>query len=118
MSTIKFYEITDAEPRDPEGRFSTNGGDYWFGRTVAVKDGTPVAVRYWTSAEFQYCPHSGGFYECDHDDCYEPGPMRPEDIAGWEQGELMTGEKAERAMRRYTDGSIYFFHFTQQEATA
>ena len=106
---IQFYEITDQEPRDPEGRFSSNGGDYWFGRTVAVSDGVPVAVRFWTSAEFPYCPHGGHFGECG-ESC-EAAPFDESYVTGWESGELMTGEKAERAARLLMAGNTYFLHF-------
>ena len=111
--SVKFYGVTDQEPRDPEGRFSTNGGDYWFGRTIAVCDGVPVAVRFWTSAEFAYCPHSGHFGECDEWNCADAVPFDASYVVGWQDGELLTGERHDRAMWRFERGSEFFLHFKQ-----
>ena len=106
----QFYRIIDRESTNPA--MSSNGGDYDFGRTVAVQDGQPVAVRYWTSADFPYCPHSGRFDECEERyGCGDAAPMDARDVEGWQQGELLEGEDAARAMRRYEQGSRFFLHF-------
>jgi hypothetical protein len=55
---MKFYRIVDRWSEDP--RLSSTGGDYDYGRIVAVDDG-PVGVCHWTSADFDYCSHCGTF---------------------------------------------------------
>ena len=111
MSNVQFYCVVDRESTNPQ--MSNNGGDYDFGRTIAVRDGVPVAVRYWTSADFEYCPHSGVFNRCEErNGCGDPAPMQPADIEGWEAGELLAGKDAEIALRRYESGGDCFQHFT------
>lgn len=109
---MQFIRIVDRESTNPA--MSNNGGDYDFGRVVAVRDGKPVAVRYWTSAEFPYCPHSGNFNECEErQGCGDVAPMDARDVEGWQDGELMTGEDAERAAWRYEQGGRFFQHFSK-----
>jgi hypothetical protein len=111
MNEVNFFRIVDRESTNPI--MSNNGGDYDFGRTVAVRDGVPVAVRYWTSADFDYCPHSGTFNRCEErNGCGEPAPMHPSDVEGWQSGELLAGEDAERAQWRFEQGSRFFRHFS------
>lgn len=64
---IEFYRIVDRKSEN--SALSNNGGDYDFGRTVAVQDGAPVAVRYWTSADFDYCPICGVFDSHSSEEC-------------------------------------------------
>ena len=98
--TIEFRDIIDRESTNPA--MSNNGGDYDFGRIVVIEDGKPVAVRYWTSAEFPYCPHCGMFNECEErNGCGDPAPMHPSDIEGWEAAPVLEGEAADRAMWRW-----------------
>lgn len=89
---MKFYRIVDREPIDP--RHSSDGGDYQYGRTVAVEDGSPVAVRYWTSADFPYCPLCGRFDSHSVEECFSLGADEGEGD-GWEGGVLLTGTEAE-----------------------
>lgn len=86
---VKFYRIVDREPEDP--RMSNDGGDYRFGRTVAVEDGKPVAIRYWTSADFDYCPLCGRFDRHAAEDCPHMGADESE-AAGWETWQECTDD--------------------------
>jgi hypothetical protein len=55
------YVVTEVESEDPSKSF--NGGAYSYGRSE-FRDywtGELLAVKMWTSAEFQYCPLNGGF---------------------------------------------------------
>ena len=106
---VQFYTIADRESTNPA--MNSNGGDYDFGRTVAVVDGQPVAVRYWTSADFPYCPHSGRFNECEERFCEGPEPFDPSYVEGWQSGELLTGEDHERQAWRFEQGDRFFLHF-------
>ena len=106
---VQFFSIVDRESTNPA--MSTNGGDYDFGRTVAVVDGQPVAVRFWTSADFPFCPHSGRFDECDERFCEGPQPFDPSYVEGWQSGELLTGEDHERQAWRFEQGDRFFLHF-------
>ena len=108
MSNIKFVRIVDRESTNPA--MSNNGGDYDFGRTVAIQNGKPVGVRYWTSADFDFCPHSGHFDRCT-ERCEEPEPFHPSYVEGWESGEELEGEDAERAAWRFAQGDKFFLHF-------
>lgn len=107
--TTQFYSITDRKSTNPT--MSHDGGDYDFGRTIAVEDGVPVAVRFWTSADaFDFCPHSGSFNRCD-ERCEGPEPFDASYVAGWKDGELLTGDDTARAAWRYEQGSRFFLHF-------
>jgi hypothetical protein len=96
---IKFYRIVEREPENPA--LSSDGGDYWFGRTVATFKGRPFAVRHWTSAEFPFCPHEGRFGGCDHG-----GRVPyPDTYEGWENGTEIRGtEIRKREMRKLLGG--------------
>ena len=107
---MQFYRIIDRESTNP--LMSSNGGDYDFGRTVAVQNGQPVAVRFWTSVDFPYCPHSGHFDECEERrGCDDAAPFEPSYVEGWQQGELLKGDDAARALWRFEQGSRFFLHF-------
>lgn len=101
---IEFYVVTDRESENTA--MSNNGGDYYFGRTIAVEDGTPVAVRYWTSADFDFCPICGSFDSHDADDCPCLGAEARE-ADGWEKGEKLAGDKRDVAAARF-NGHGYF----------
>lgn len=87
----QFYVIVDRESTNPA--MSNDGGDYDFGRTVAVVDGVPVAVREWTSADFDYCPLCGSFDSHSADECHTGGKAAPSQADGWQDGELLTDER-------------------------
>jgi len=100
---IEFFVIIDRESENPER--SSNGGDYTEGRTVAVEtsERTPFAVRYWSSADFDYCPQCGRYGTCDHED------LSPTDyeFAGWETGEKITDKmEYDGAVRRLNNGGF------------
>jgi len=92
MDAIRFFVVTDRESERPE--LSNNGGDYDEGRTVAVYNGEPVAVRYWSSWDGGFCNLCGRYepFECG---CQGDG-----DTKGWETGEELTGDKHEMALAR------------------
>ena len=98
---MKFYAVYDRFPEDPER--SSNGGDYAYGRTIAVNEsGVPCGVRFWTSADFDYCPLCGRFeVGCD---CESEFSLT--DAAGWEVSELLVGEDANLAAHRYETGGF------------
>lgn len=90
--TIKYFTVTDREPVDPA--MSSNGGDYRFGRTVAVNVSSnppaPLAVTHWTSAEFEFCPLCGQFERDidEHVDRWHSDKDRApsNEGEGWENG--------------------------------
>ena len=97
---IEFRDIVDRESTNPA--MSNNGDDYDFGRIVVVKDGVPVAVRYWTSAGFPYCPHCGMFNRCEErNGCGDPAPMQAGDVEGWEDAPILEGNRLETAIWRW-----------------
>lgn len=90
--TIKYYTVTDIESTNPA--MSNNGGDYYFGRTIAVNVSAnppvPLAVTHWTSAEFEYCPLCGKF-ETNMDEHIErwhsdKDRAAASDGEGWDRG--------------------------------
>ena len=99
---VRFMVVIDRESVD--SRMNANGGDYDFGRTVAIQDGQPVAVRFWASSDFQYCPHEGRFGEC------EPGCISttlPASAAeGWETGQPLATELLGVATERLRVGEF------------
>jgi hypothetical protein len=101
---LKFYEIVDRESVNPS--LSRNGGDYDFWRVVAVQDGAPIAVSYRTGADVDYyCAYCGDFGHMESE-CWRFGADLAE-VAGWENGRLLTGEEAERELR-FLFGSGWF----------
>jgi hypothetical protein len=74
---LKFYRLVDHESTDPAR--SVDGGDYSWGRVVAVKGGTPVGVYHWSSAGFPHCPRCGGF---GHTMCDRPARGEDLDFSG------------------------------------
>ena len=105
---VEFRMIVDRESTNPA--MSSNGGDYDFGRTVVAEDGKPVAVRYWTSAEFDYCPHCGVFNRCEERrGCGDPAPMDARDVEGWQDAPALEGEDAERALWRWESDPARFY---------
>ena len=105
--TTEFRVIVDRESTNPA--MSRNGGDYDFGRTIVVEDGKPVAVRYWTSADFDYCPHRGTFDRCEERFCETPEPMHPSHIEGWEDAPVLEGDDARRAAWRWETDPTRFY---------
>lgn len=106
--TIEFRSIVDRESTNPA--MSSDGGDYDFGRTVVVEDGKPVAVRFWTSADFDYCPHGGHFNRCEeHRGCGDPAPLDARAIAGWETAPVLEGRAAEIAAWRWENRRTEMF---------
>lgn len=102
---LEFYVITDIIPDRPE--LSSNGGDYYFGRTVAVKNGLPVAVRFWTSAEFDYCTHSGHFGDCDR--CGDDERASEKDFDGWLGGDrIIDPSHYNTSLNRYNNGDFAY----------
>jgi len=97
-----FVIIIDRESTDP--RKASNGGDYDEGRTIAIEDGRPVAVRFWSSADLAYCPHVGKYAECD-EDC-EGVLASAKDAEGWEQGQPLATELLGVARRRLASGQF------------
>lgn len=98
---VEFFVIIDRESENAERCF--NGGDYTEGRTVAVENNAPFAVRYWSSADFDYCAQCGSYGTCDHDD------LSPTDydLAGWENGEKITDKtEYDTAVRRLNNGGF------------
>ncbi len=87
--TTKFYRIVDREPED--SRMSNDGGDYRFGRTVAVEDNKLMAIRYFTSADFAYCPLCGNFDRHSYEECPRLGANESE-AEGWESWPEVTDE--------------------------
>ena len=101
--TTQFYRIIDRKSEN--SAMSNDGGDYDFGRIVAVQDGNPVAVRFWTSADFDYCPLCGNFDRHSVEDCPAFGAeMREAD--GWQNGELLTGATHDNSMHRLNNGGF------------
>lgn len=106
--SIEFRMILDRASENPA--MSNNGGDYDFGRTIVVKDGRPVAVRYWTSADFDYCPHSGSFNRCEERrGCGDAGTPYPADIEGWESAAILDGNDREIASWRWEKDPARFY---------
>lgn len=99
---FKFYSIVDRASEHPE--LNANGGDYDFGRTIAVDDGTPTGVRYWTSADFDFCPHRGTFDRCEENCDYRRASIGEAD--GWERGTLLVGEDRDSADNRWRQGGF------------
>lgn len=86
MSNILFVRIVD---RESQSTTRNNGGDYDFGRTVAVRGREAVGVRYWTSADFAYCPNCGCFDT--HSACPCPFTFADHaDVKGWGEGRVIT----------------------------
>ena len=89
-ASIQYFNVTDIESKNPS--MSNNGGDYYSGRTIAVNvdTGTPLAVSYWTSADFDYCPVCGTFTRVDEEHCgrwHSPRDRAPQSAGnGWENG--------------------------------
>lgn len=89
-ANIRYFNVTDIESTNPAQ--SNNGGDYYFGRTIAVNvdTGTPLAVSYWTSADFDYCPVCGTFTRVDEEHCgrwHSPYDRASQSAGnGWENG--------------------------------
>lgn len=89
---IEYFKVTDIESSNPA--HSNNGGDYYFGRIVAVNTAAsiPLAVRYWTSAEFDYCPLCGQFQDTS-DEHFERWHSKHDrlllaEAEGWENGSV------------------------------
>ena len=81
---IQFVVVIDRMSVD--SRMSSNRGDYTYGRTIAVQNGVPVAVRYFSSADFEYCPHVGAFESCN-ESCWDGRVFATlEDADGWQNG--------------------------------
>lgn len=99
---LTFVRIVDREPVDPNHSF--NGGDYRMGRTVVVSGGThPIAMRYWTSADFDYCERCDTF---GHSNC-DRRTADPSEVAGWENGETVAdAERVERLSREFKNGGF------------
>lgn len=75
LKGLEFFAVTT---RDSEDRNkSSNGGDYDFGYTVAVYNGTPFAAYFWTSADFDYCGRCGSF---DREICEFDRTIRAQDV--------------------------------------
>lgn len=102
MSNAKltFVRLVDREPENTDHCF--NGGDYRMGRTIVVSNGThPIAVRYWTSSDFDYCPRCDSF---GHSDCGRR-TAEPSEVEGWESGEEITeDERTDRLNREFRAG--------------
>ena len=99
---VRFVVVVDRESVD--SRMGHQGGDYAAGRTIAIQDGQPVAVRFWSSADYAYCPHEGRYGECS-EDC-EGVVARPEDFAGLESGEPLDPELVTLAKARLETGQF------------
>lgn len=99
MSNIKFFRVVDREPEDWSK--SSNGGDYEEGRTIAVQDGNPIAVRFWSSWDGGFC-HLCGRYEPFECNCNNVAQAT--DFEGWQNGELLTGWAEELANSRLENG--------------
>lgn len=91
MSIITFVRIVDRESTNRA--MSNNGGDYDFGRTIAVQYDRPIGVRYWTSADFPYCPKCGQFDSHTSKDC-PVSEASMADAKGWESGAPITDQRA------------------------
>ena len=92
---IKFFRIVDVESTNPA--MSHDGGDYYFGRTVAVNQNMVVGLRYWTSAEFSFCPKCGRFERNmeEHEENFHGGKFDFVPVAqadGWQNGEEVTSQ--------------------------
>lgn len=81
MPAVKFYRIVDREPEDP--RMSNDGGDYRFGRIVAVEGSRLMAIRHFTSADFQFCHLCGNFDRHSYEECPCLGAEESE-AEGWQ----------------------------------
>ena len=100
MSTT-FYVVIDKLSTNPE--LSSNGGDYTEGRTVAVRNGWPLGVRYWTSWDGGFCNLCGRYEPFD---CNCSNVPDDRDWHGWEAGELLTGRDHEIALARLANGGF------------
>lgn len=87
-SDIIFISVTDRYADNPQ--MSNNGGDYYFGRTIAQRNGNNFGVYHWTSAEFSYCSKCGRFTA--HND-YD-GDKCPENTASDRDFENITEENS------------------------
>lgn len=84
----KYYEVIDRESTNSD--LANNGGDYTEGHDLMIENGKVVAGRFWTSAEFDYCPHRGTYDRCKEPWCsdeYE-GPI---DLTGGRWVDEMSG---------------------------
>ena len=95
------YVITDRYSEKPE--LSSNGRDYTDGRTIAVRNGKPMGIRYWTSSEMGHCNLCGRYepLECNND--HTPFPR---DLADWRNGERLEGEHYDIALNRLYNGGF------------
>ena len=67
----KVLVVTDVFPKDVN--LSSNGGDYYFGRSFLINDyGIVIAGRHWTSADFQYDQSCGQFQDYPEEDGVSP----------------------------------------------
>jgi len=98
---MEFYRIFDRESSDPTAIYT--GGNYHEGRTIAVQDGQPIAVRFWTSWEWGCCPLCGSYQFSNHR-CR--GTVMPRDYQDWQKGELLKGRAVTMAQLRLTDGGF------------
>lgn len=99
---ITFIRIVDREPENTAHCF--NGGDYRMGRIVAISgQKNPVAMYYWTSADFDYCNRCDSF---GHSDC-DRRIAEPSEVAGWEDGEQIDDpERIARLEREFKAGAF------------
>lgn len=85
---IRYFSVVDVEPLNENMSF--NVGDYRYGRTIAVnvsdkKNPVALAVRYWTSSEFDFCNLCGTFRTDEH--YHSPKDrVKPSEAEGWERG--------------------------------
>lgn len=98
---VVFFAVTDREPVDWSQ--SNNGGDYHEGRTIAVREGAPFAVRYWSSYDDGCCPRCGRYDPFERDCATAPSER---DFSGWASGEMLTGEAHELNLRRLQRGDF------------
>ena len=97
---ITFVRLVDREPENTAHCF--DGGDYRMGRTVVISgEKSPIAMRYWTSADFDYCTRCDSF---GHSDC-DRRTAEPYEVAGWEDGEVIGDpERIDRLEREFRAG--------------
>ena len=87
---MRFFKVVDAVSKDESRDY--DGGEYTFGRVVAVEGLTPVGIRYWTSAGFPFCALCGRFTDHLPYECYSP-TARASDAVRWTFGiQLDMGE--------------------------